>query len=174
MPAWHACLTRARSEKKAAERLRGKGITTYLPLVARVSEWKDRNRVVEWPAFPGYVFCRFGSDELTGVLTTAGVARVVRQAGELAVIRDDEMENVRRVIDGVAAAGVEPEPTADFRTGEPVRVVRGPFSGVTGRVREVRGRKRLLVALAQIGQGLEIDISAESLEAWDPAKAVHR
>jgi transcription antitermination factor NusG len=48
-----------------------------------------------------------------------------------------------------------------------VRVVRGPFQGVTGRVREVRGRKRLLVGIAEIGQGLEVDIPADALESLD-------
>jgi transcription antitermination factor NusG len=167
MAHWYACLTRARSEKKVAERLTRKQLTTYLPLIPREREWSDRTKVVEWPVFPSYVFCRVEPPQMTLVLRTPGVAQIVHHAGAPAVIRDEEMENVRRVVEGLAASGQEPEPTPDFRTGQPVRVIRGPFEGVTGRVREVRGRKRLLVGIAEIGQGLEVDIPADALESLD-------
>lgn len=164
MASWHACLTRARSEKTAAERLERKGFTTYLPLIPRKSEWKDRTKIVQWPVFPSYVFCRFRKEDLLDVVKTPGIARVVNHNGAPAVIRDTEMENLQRMVDGLAASGQEPEPTHDFQTGQPVRVVRGPFKGVTGLVREVRGRKRLLVAIEEIGQGIEVDIAVELLE----------
>jgi hypothetical protein len=41
----------------------------------------------------------------------------------------------------------------------------GPFEGVEGIVVEARGRKRVLVGLAAIGQGLEIDIDTRLLKA---------
>lgn len=163
-PAWHACMTRSRSEKKAAERLNRRGIATYLPLIPRERQWADRTKVVDWPVFPGYIFCRFTPDELVPVLRTPGVSRIVRHGSEPAIIRDDELENVRRVVRGLQASGRLPEPVMDFRIGEPVRVTDGPFRGVTGRVREVRGRNRLLVGLEEIGQGLEVDVAGEVLE----------
>ena len=164
-PAWYACTTRSRSEKKAAERLRRRGIPTYLPLIPTERQWADRTKIVDRPVFPGYIFCRFAPDQLVPVLRTPGVARVVRHGSDSAVIRDDELENVRRVVRGLVETGRLPEPVMDFRVGEPVRVTGGPFRGVTGRVREVRGRNRLLVGLEEIGQGLEVDVSGDVLEA---------
>lgn len=166
MADWHACLTRARSEKKVAERLERKGFTTYLPLTPRESQWKDRKKVVEWPVFPSYVFCRFDVQQMLPVLQTPGVADVVRHQGEPARIRAKELENVRRFIEGLVKSGQEAEPAEApaFREGQPVRVVRGPFEGVRGAVREVRGRQRLLVGIEGIGQGLEVEVAAETLE----------
>lgn len=162
---WYACYTRARSEKKVAERLEGKGVSCYLPLIPRVRQWADRKKVVEWPAFPGYVFCRFRDTDYRDVLTTPGIATVLGSGGEPAPIPDEEIENVRRFVDGIAATGQEPEPGHAFREGQAVRVVRGPFQGVVGRVREIRGRKRLLVGIRGIGQALEVDIPAEAIES---------
>ncbi len=163
MASWYACHTRARSEKKAASLLRRKGFPTYLPMVPTERQWSDRKKVVEWPVFPSYVFCRFEREELIPVVRTPGVADVVRHAGEPAAIRDEEIENVRRFVEALAASGLRPNPAPDFRTGQTVRVVSGPFRGVRGRVREIRGRRRLLVGIDRIGQALEVDVSADAV-----------
>ena len=52
-----------------------------------------------------------------------------------------------------------------FAEGQWVRIKEGPFEGVTGIVVERRNKRRVLVGLAAIGQGLEIDIDARLLKA---------
>jgi transcription antitermination factor NusG len=74
-PHWYACYTRARHEKRVDEQLAERGLETYLPLLARERQWSDRRKVVEFPLFPGYVFCRFTLDELHEVLTVPGWRR---------------------------------------------------------------------------------------------------
>jgi transcriptional antiterminator RfaH len=166
MPSWHACYTRARSEKKVAERLIQKGFTIYLPLLPRVRQWKDRRKTVPWPVFPSYVFVRLEGCDLPALVRTPGVVTILAERGQPATIPDDELENVRRFVDAVACSGQAPDSVTiqEFQEGQAVRVVRGPFAGVAGRVREVRGRKRLLVGLTGIGQALEVDLDASALE----------
>jgi transcriptional antiterminator RfaH len=162
-PRWYACYTRARHEKRVDEHLSRRGVETYLPLLAQERRWSDRMKVVEVPLFPGYVFGRFTLDQIHQVLTVPGVATVIRQNGFPSAIADEELENVRRFVAALAETGQVPEPRR-LEPGQAVRVMRGPFAGVEGVVVERRGRRRVLVGLSTIGQGMEIDIDGESLE----------
>ena len=161
---WYACYTRARHEKKVDEHLHLRGFETYLPLIERERQWKDRKKRVEFPLFPSYVFVRFSKADVHQVLQTPGVSTIVRLNGELAAIPDEELEDVRRLVAGVHETGDEPEPVPYFEEGQPVRVMDGPFKGMRGQVVERRGRRRVLVGLSAIRQGLEVDIGAENLE----------
>jgi transcription antitermination factor NusG len=155
---WYACYTRARAEKQVTKALEQRGFDSYLPLIPRQRQWKDRKKVVPFPLFPSYVFARFALRDVHAVLTTPGVSTIVRTDGQPAAIAEDELENVRRFVAAVANTGVEPDPRPLIKEGERIRVTEGPFEGVEGIVIESRGRKRVLVGIAAIGQGLEIDI----------------
>src|SRR5690348_15829642 len=81
--AWYAVQTRSRHEKKVAEEIEEKGIRSFLPLVTRVHKWSDRQKQVQLPLFPGYVFVQAGTgaEERISVLRTPGVAGFVGSSG---------------------------------------------------------------------------------------------
>lgn len=165
-PRWYACYTRSRHEKRVDARLRGLGLEVFLPTVARVRQWHDREKVVEWPLFPSYVFARFGLDVLARVLGTPGVATVVRFNGRPVAIPEHEIENVRRLAEGLGRADSEPEPVPMVATGQAVRITSGPLQEVRGIVTEHRGQDRLLitVGLQSIGQGMKVEVDAGLVE----------
>jgi transcription antitermination factor NusG len=161
---WYACYTRARAEKQVAKTLEQRGIESFLPLVGRERQWKDRKKLVEFPLFPSYVFGKFGLRQMHDVLMTPGVSTIVRTRGRPAPIAEDELENVRRFAQALATSGVEPETRPLIGAGQRVRVTEGAFAGVEGVVIESRGRKRVVVGISAIGQGLEIDIDTRLLQ----------
>ena len=164
-PRWYACYTRARAEKQVAKTLQERGFESYLPLVSRERQWKDRKKVVPFPLFPSYVFGRFSLRDMHAILTTPGVSTIVRtQGGQPSVIPAEELDNVRRFAEALARTGLEPETRPLLAEGQRVRINEGPFAGIEGVVVENRGRKRVLVGIAAIGQGLEIDIDTRVLK----------
>lgn len=160
---WYACYTRARAEKQVARSLSERNIDSYLPLVPQTRQWKDRKKLVSFPLFPSYVFGRFTLREVHTVLVTPGISTIVRVNGYPAPIADSELDNVRRFANALSATDIQPDPQPYFAEGEMVRVTEGPFEGVEGVVMEVRGRKRVLVGIAAIGQGLAFDIDSRFL-----------
>jgi transcriptional antiterminator RfaH len=162
--AWYACYTRPRSEKKVALLFGERGIENFLPTAPRVSQWHDRKRTVHWPLFASYVFARTCNDELPRIFRTPRVVDVVRFCGRPALIPDSEIRNIASFADALAATGYEPPP-AQYEEGQRVRITAGPFEDVEGVVVELRGRKRVLVGLAAIGAGFEVDVPAHSLKA---------
>jgi transcription antitermination factor NusG len=166
-PRWYACYTKARHEKRVDAQLRERGIETFLPLVMRVRQWKDRRKEVEFPLFPSYVFGRFALTEAHRVLSVPGVSTLVKANGRPVWIAENELENVRLFARALAAGKVEPEPELRpfFAVGELVEVLDGPFAGVHGVVQQQRGRRRILIGLKAIGQALEVDVSKCTLRS---------
>ena len=160
---WYACHTRSRHEKQVDLLLGRRGIESYLPLVPRKRKWKDRSKVVQLPLFPGYVFGRFSLRELHQVLGTPGVATVVKSSGQPVAIPEEELQNVRRFAAALTRQEIELELRPYVAEGQWVQVIDGPFEGVRGIVLERRGRRRVLIGLEAVGQGLEIDVETRSL-----------
>jgi transcription termination/antitermination protein NusG len=161
---WYACYTRARAEKRVERLLQERGFETFLPLIPRMSQWKDRRKRVEWPLFPSYVFGRFALDDTYRVLSVPGVVTLVKVNGRPVPVDDAELNNVRRFAAALQDGDVAPEPRPYLSEGDTVEVVDGPFCGVRGTVVERRGRRRVLVGLKAIGQGLEVDIDTRLLK----------
>src|SRR5689334_17097148 len=78
-PQWYAMQTRSRFEKAVAAQLVAKEVEHYLPSFGELHQWKDRKKVVEQVAFPGYVFVRFtdGGAARLNILKIPGAVRIL-------------------------------------------------------------------------------------------------
>lgn len=162
---WHACYTRSRHEKKVAQYLDARGFETFLPLVDKERQWKDRVTIVPFPLFPSYVFARIATTELHPVLATPGVSTIVRSDGKPARIVEDEIENMRLFAERLRGnERVVAEPVPYVAVGEPVRLMEGPFQNLEGVVVEHRGRRRILVGLTALRQGFEVDVPLDRVK----------
>src|ERR1700761_4180894 len=76
---WFALQTRYRYEEKIATELEAKGFESYLPRLREVHQWKDRKKVMDVPAFGGYLFARFepSLQNRVRVLETLGVVKLL-------------------------------------------------------------------------------------------------
>jgi transcription elongation factor/antiterminator RfaH len=160
---WFACYTKARHEKRVAQTLEERGFESFLPIVREERQWKDRKKLVEFPLFPSYVFGRFSISEVYAVLSIPGISTIVRMQGQPVPIRDEDIANVRRFALALSNTGIQVEAVPFIDAGQRVEVVDGPFCGIEGFVVERRTRRRVLVGLEAIGQGLEVDIETRFL-----------
>ena len=95
----------------------GKRHQSYLPTVEREQRWADRRKRVTFLLFPGYVFVRFRRERISSVLSTPGLVDVVRHNGEPAPVRDDELQVVRTLVEGIRLTGEIPSPARSPRPG---------------------------------------------------------
>ncbi len=96
---WYALYTKPRKEQKVAQQLEQLGFTIYLPLKTEIRQWSDRKKKVVSPMFSSYVFIQIEDSKRQEVFIIDGVLNYVFWLGMPAVIRDDEMELMRREID---------------------------------------------------------------------------
>ncbi|MFH1120024.1 MAG: UpxY family transcription antiterminator [Bacteroidota bacterium] len=157
---WYACFVKPRSEKATALRMAGAGVEFYLPLQRTRRQWSDRIRWVEEPLIRSYIFVRVNSQSFRKVLFIEGFLRFITFEGRAVPIPDSQIESLKMLIN----QHVELEITVEsFEAGQQVEVVTGPLIGLRGELIEIRGSKKVLVRMDQIGQGIMVSIDPDLL-----------
>jgi transcription antitermination factor NusG len=105
---WYVIYTKPRWEKKVNTLLSERGIETYCPMNRVRKKWSDRLKWVDEPLFKSYVFVRIGSEEFTKVRMVPGVLNFVYWLGRPAVVKDGEIEDIRRFLGEYTDVSVEP------------------------------------------------------------------
>ena len=113
------------------------------------------------PLFSSYVFIHAGQADLYRAVQTDGVARTVYFNGQPAVIRDEQIELIRKILIGPDAFDVRER---NYVKGDLVRVVQGPLKGNEGRWINWRGKKRVCLELEQLHQVLLVEVPAAYVE----------
>src|SRR5512138_2508364 len=93
---WYAIYTKPRWEKKVHARMAERGLESYCPLNKVRKQWSDRIKLVEEPLFKSYVFVRVSPEDQTRVRMVDGVLNYVYWQGKPAVVRDEEIDAIRR------------------------------------------------------------------------------
>lgn len=95
---WYLIYTKSNSEKKVGAFLNKKGILTYCPLMSSVRQWSDRKVTIEIPIFTSYVFVNIDLSQYREVRMTPGVLNFVYWQGKPAIVKDKEMDSIKRFI----------------------------------------------------------------------------
>jgi transcription antitermination factor NusG len=163
---WYACYTKGRHEKRVSRLLDDRGFEVFLPVVSRRRRWHDREKVVEFPLFPSYVFARCHANDLGRVIATPGLVGVVRFDGRPVAVPDEEIANIKRLSAGLGSDGPEPQVGPMLSTGQRVRITEGPLKDVQGVVARRPTHKRLVlvIGVTAIDQGLRVELDREIVE----------
>lgn len=158
---WFVIYSKPRWEKKIDASLLMKGIESWCPLNKIEKQWTDRKKIIEEPLFKSYVFVKINQAEKTEVLMTPGVLNFVFHLGKPAVIRDIEIDNIKRYL-LVDTSKVELIDGATFKESTKVRISQGVFLDTEGTV--VRsGKKRVYVQIESLNQVMIVEFKSEYL-----------
>ncbi len=144
---WFAVYTRPRWEKKVAEILTRKKIENYCPINKVVRQWSDRKKVVYEPLFTSYVFVRVPETEIIPLRQIHGVINPVYWLGKPAVIRDSEIEVIKRFLGDRINIKLE---KASIDINDRIQILSGPLMELEGHVLSVKNRT-VKVALPSLG-----------------------
>ncbi|HEY4109818.1 UpxY family transcription antiterminator [Puia sp.] len=144
---WYAIYTRPRWEKKVYALLVESGLETYCPLNKVRKKWSDRIKWVEEPLFKSYLFVKINEDKMTVVRQTGGVVNFVYWLGKPALVRDKEIESIRKFLDEYRDVRVEP---VDLQADTVVSIRGGAFMDRKGRIMKVLNN-RVQVLIESIG-----------------------
>jgi transcription antitermination factor NusG len=157
---WYAVYCMPRWEKKVADQLNRKQVTNYCPLNKVKKQWSDRKKMVEEPLFKSYVFVQLTHKEMLTVKQTSGVLNFVYWLGQPAVIRDQEIETIKRFLNDYENVQLEKtEVEIDSR----VRILTGPFMDYEGQVLEINTHT-VKVQLPSLGYALVAKVDRSSVE----------
>jgi transcription antitermination factor NusG len=159
---WHALYVASRQEKKVTQLLLEKGIEAYAPLLKTMRQWSDRKKMVELPLLNGYVFVHILPSENDHVLQTRGVVSFVRAEKKIAVVKDNEIERLKQLIE--LGYQMEANPLHNtYKINDKVKITSGPLRNIEGFVVESKEGKFLDVLLESIGQSIRVRLPKEIL-----------
>ena len=158
---WYAIYTRPRWEKKVNNLLLHKGVESYCPLNKVRRKWSDRIKLVEEPLFKSYVFVRIAEEERTAVRMTDGVINFVYWDGKPALIKEREIQTIRRFLDDYENVELV---KMDLKPDQRVRIVAGPLMDQEGSIIQVKNRVAK-VAIDSLGYLLVADIDKGKLQS---------
>lgn len=155
---WFALNTKLRYEEFVAKHLGSKGYEILLPVYQSRRRWSDRVKKVELPLFPGYLFCRFDSQDRLPILTTPGMIQIVGFGKTPVPVDDAEIAAIQRAV----SSGLAKEPWPYLRLGERVRVECGALRGVEGILLNIKGSHRLILSVTLLQRSVAVEVSS----AW--------
>jgi transcription antitermination factor NusG len=160
LSAWHVLYTRHQHEKVVARALSDKGFEVFLPLYSATRRWKDRYKELLLPLFPCYAFLNGKLERRLDIVTTPGVHMLVTSAGLPAVVPEEEIQAVRRLVE----TGQRVEPHPFLNAGNRVRVKCGPIRGVEGILVRQKNLFRLVVSVEILGRSAAVEVDASMVE----------
>lgn len=156
---WLAVYTRPRWEKKVNQLLADKGVERYCPLNKVRRKWSDRVKVVEEPLFKSYVFVKVNDDDRSVVRMTPGVINFVYWQGKPAIIKEKEINAIKRFLDEYENVEVKP---LEVSVNQRVKITTGPLMDQEGQVLEVRNKKAK-IAIDSLGYVLVASVEKTKL-----------
>ena len=114
-----------------------KGIESYCPLNKVRRKWSDRIKIIEEPLFKSYVFVKIDDAERSKVRMTNGVVNFVYWNGKPAIIKEKEIQIIKRFLDEYENVEVQ---KIDFEPQERVRIIAGPMMDQEGKILELKNK----------------------------------
>jgi transcription antitermination factor NusG len=143
--------------------LSAKGVESYCPLNKVKRKWSDRVKTIEEPLFKSYVFVKVTDDDRTKVRLTNGVVNFVYWNGKPAIIREKEIQTIKRFLDEHENVMVRP---MEFAKDQQVLILSGTFMDRHATVLDVR-KKEVKVSIESMGQELVAYIDKTKLTVID-------
>lgn len=154
---WYALRVRSRCEKAVQRALQGKGYENFLPLHRRKSNWSDREKEVQFPLFPGYIFTCFDLVRRLPILCIPGVIHIVGNGNIPIPIQEQELKAIARFLD----SGLAVTPWPFLQIGQTVVVRQGSLTGIEGILLKLKSQSRLVVSVTLLQRSVAVEIERD-------------
>ena len=159
---WYVGHTLPRKEDVARINLERQGLTVFLPQILVPRRHARRRYTVKAPFFPRYLFIQLdlAHDRWRTINGTLGMSHLV--------MADEHPSPVPHgIVDALIAAadGNCIRPAETLRTGDPVRLVGGPFAGELGVFLRADSKGRVEMLLKILNGSVRLTVARDFLEA---------
>ncbi|MEW6651878.1 MAG: UpxY family transcription antiterminator [Bacteroidota bacterium] len=156
---WRVFYTKAQQEFKTALFFQSAEIEHYLPAIVTLKKWSDRKMKVTVPLFKSYIFAKVNEKERLTILQQKTVITNISFSGKPSYMPDWQIESIKKILSETPDVFV----TNGLDTGQPVKIIEGPFSGVVGTVKLVNQAKWLSVSIELLNRTVSVRLPFESV-----------
>ena len=146
---WVAALVQVRSEKAVSKKLVDLNIENYVPTQWEIHQWSDRKKRVERVVIPMIVFVRTDKATIKRLITHPFIHKLISYPGQYtpAIIPDEQIARLRFMLRH-AESPVEMRDQV-MKTGDTVRITRGPLRDLEGELCRVDADKSMVAVLVE-------------------------
>ncbi len=159
---WYAIYTKPRWEKKVDALLQDKGVESYCPLTRTRKQWSDRVKIVEEPLFKSYVFVKVTDEDQLKVRMTNGVLNFVYWLGKPAIIKQVEIDRIKRFLNEFDNVQAEP---MDIKADDKVIITSGILMDKEAKVLRNMGN-RVEVEIESLGYKLVAYVDKKNISRY--------
>ncbi len=156
---WLAVYTKPRWEKKVFRQLTESGVESYCPLNKVNRKWSDRIKLVEEPLFKSYVFVNISSKQIPAIKMVSGVLNFVYWLGKPAVIKNAEIERIRKFLNEYNNISLE---LLDLKANDNVMITSGVLMDQRGKVLRKLGN-RIELEIETLGYRLVAQVERKNI-----------
>jgi len=150
LPHWHVLYVKHRHEKKVEQLLKEKSIEVFLPLIKSIRVWSDRKKKIYIPLFTRYLFVKvLSKKDFYQALSTDGVIKYVKFGSDYAVVRANEIFQIRQLLNLDGASDVKIESNLPIR-GQKMKICYGPLNGLDCEVITANNKRKVVVRIESI------------------------
>jgi transcription antitermination factor NusG len=164
--AWYVVQVHSRREKWVANTLGTVANEVCLPLQAVDRRWSDRQKSIEVPVFPGYVFALFDIREKPRILSVPGVLALLG-SGSRAIPLDRQEIQALQVLERTK---VQVQQWPFLRAGDWVVMDGGPLDGLVGFLQESRKATRVVVSVNLLHRSVAAEVDRAFVRPTNPPK----
>ncbi len=142
--------------------MRDRIFDVLIPTEEEIEVKDGKRRTVERRIYPGYILVEMLLDEESWfvVRNTPGVTGFVGMGDEPAPLRDDEVRQILKRMESE-----QPSIRYDFKVGQKVRIIDGPFNDFIGTVADINpNRNTVRVMVSFFGRETPVDIGFLGVE----------
>ena len=162
---WYLLQYKSNSHHLAVKHLNQQNFETFLPLqsltIRKISKFINANR----PLFPGYMFVAFDKKEnqWRKINSTYGVSRLITFNSTLRSVPKNFISNLMDRCD-LSGKLLSAE---NFKKGDQVKVLNGPFSSFIATVEEYETDQRIWILMDLMGRKTKIQTQSDALNLSD-------
>jgi transcription antitermination factor NusG len=157
---WYAVYTRSHQERMVKTQLEGRGVENFLPSFEKVSQWKDRRKLIQLPLFPGYLFVKIPLVRRVEVLKAYGAVQLVGNSAGPLPIPEEEVARVKRFVE----VGLKCDPHPYLKIGKKVRITEGPLEGLEGILVRTKNRSLFVISVEMIQRSVSVELEGWKIE----------
>ena len=149
--AWYATQLRPNGDALAMTHLQRQGFTPFRPQIWETQPKGKTHSPVLMPMFPGYIFVNFDimQPDWSKIRSTRGVTRLIgSEAGGPSRVPNDVIASLK----SRCASAMPSRESVDFKIGDQVQLVHGPFSDFLATVEKVDAHQRIQLLIDFMGR----------------------
>ncbi|MEX0449289.1 transcription/translation regulatory transformer protein RfaH [Spiribacter sp. 221] len=162
MKRWYAVYCKPREDERAELHLDNQDFEVFRPKHrVRRKRQGGMTTLIE-SLFPRYLFIHLDdvSENWAPIRSTRGVAGLVRWGDRIPAVPDPIVDCLRLNVDEV---GCIPTPPADYKPGDRLRILEGPFAGLEGVFYTRKGEDRVMLLLEIMKQPQKMTFAEAAL-----------